>query len=87
MTRVDAPFTVDQVTSLNEYQRSGVGHPFTCPALEHRGNHSDGEGVLVAVRGGWMCPDGDGYTQTWAHSFMADGSWRRVSLLDIRRGW
>jgi hypothetical protein len=25
-----APWTPDEVESLNEYQRSGAGHPFTC---------------------------------------------------------
>lgn len=29
--KIQAPFTDDQVKSLNEYQRSRVFHPFTCP--------------------------------------------------------
>ena len=74
MNRVEAPFTVDQVNSLNDFQRSGAFHPFTC-GHDPRNEHSDGEGILVARRDGWMCPDDD-YTQAWAHSFMADGSWR-----------
>jgi hypothetical protein len=36
ITRV--PWTPEQVESLNEYQRSGVGHPFTCGGCrDHRG--------------------------------------------------
>lgn len=76
--KVVAPFTVEQVNSLNDFQRSGRFHPFTC-AIGPRSLHSDGDGVLVAVRAGWMCPD-DGYTQDWAHRFMADGSWRDLGI-------
>ncbi len=74
--KVTAPFTADQVASLNAYQGSGVFHEFTC------GNDScpgvGGEKArLVAYADGWHCEAGCGYGQDWAHAIMADWSWRR----------
>jgi hypothetical protein len=77
---VHAPWSAAQVESLNGYQHSLAGHPFTCPgAHENRG-----EVVLVAWDDGWHCPEDCGYAQTWAHEFMADGSWREVAA-EIQR--
>lgn len=77
--QVRAPFTPEQVTSLNDYQRSGVFHPFTCgpcrdsdPNLPLLDEH-----LLVATEVGWVCPTCD-HTQDWAWAFMADGSWHRM---------
>jgi len=71
-----APFTDEQVSELNAYQDSAVFHPFTC-------NNSECRAILVAVRDGWVCPneqaamnDSPAVQQTWAHRFMADGTWR-----------
>jgi hypothetical protein len=83
--RVIAPFTKAQVESLNAYQRSGVFHEFTCPRDHVCGNLTpDGDKcgmphsvALQATESGWVCPDGDGYTQDWAHGFMADWSWKQ----------
>lgn len=69
--RVRAPFTPEQVESLNRFQASARYHPFTC------GNDHFGGGVaLFAREDGWFCkqPECD-YRQTWAHAFMADGFW------------
>jgi hypothetical protein len=75
--KVEAPFTADQVASLNAAQRSGALHPFTC-ANRSDGNHQhhgdDDLGQLVATPDGWRCEDCD-YTQAWAWRWMADGSW------------
>ena len=61
-----APWTADQVASLNAYQRAGVMHPFT----------NEGED-LVATKDGWVMPnDPVEVVQDWAHLFMADWSWR-----------
>lgn len=58
-----APWTDEQVKNLNDYQNSGRFHPFTC------GNCRND---LVALNEGWTCPTPDcGYTQDWAHEFMA----------------
>ena len=65
MKFVYAPWTDEQVVALNRFQQSGQFHPFTC------GNDS-GHAVLVATAQGWKCTD-CGYTQTWAHAFMAEG--------------
>jgi hypothetical protein len=72
--KVTAPFTPEQVESLNGYQSALLFHPFTC---RHRddGKHTD-EAVLIASTDGWQCPCCD-YRQDWAHAFMADGSWRQ----------
>jgi hypothetical protein len=75
-----APFSADQVASLNGYQASGVFHEFTCgndscPALDF-----DIKMTLEARTDGWHCQaSGCGYAQDWAHAFMADGSWRELS--------
>lgn len=61
-----APWTEDQVESLNAYQQAGVMHPFTSAAGE----------VLVATREGWVEVAGGPVVQTWAHEWMADWSWR-----------
>lgn len=78
--KVHAPFTPDQVASLNAYQLAGVMHPFTCGG-------SDCHGIrLIAAADGWHCArQSCGYRQTWAHAVMADWSWRMLGL-DSRRG-
>lgn len=68
-----APWTDEEVESLNGYQKSGVMHPFT--GEERPG----GRPVLVATRGGWIEEPGGPVVQTWAHKFMADGSWRALA--------
>lgn len=64
MSKITAPFSERQVRALNDWQKWGSAHPFTCPA------HSDEP--LAAETDGWRCRrDGCGYTQDWAHEFMA----------------
>jgi len=76
--KVEAPFTPDQVASLNAYQVAGIMHPFTCGGGQARG-HS---GIrLIAAEDGWHCAsDTCDYRQDWAHAFMANWSWRRLEL-------
>ena len=70
---LNAPWSDDQVASLNAYQHSDVMHPFT----GERG--SDGEEtVLIATSAGWVTRVGGPVVQTWAHQFMADWSWRQA---------
>lgn len=67
---ITAPWTRKQVAALNEFQLSGLMHPFTC---RRRDEHPRNEGVLIATRAGWRCPAyGCRYEQDWAHAFMAD---------------
>lgn len=68
-------FTSEEVQSLNDYQKSGVFHPFTCGSGRRTdADHLDGEGLLVATENGWVCPYCD-FTQNWAHEFTKDRSW------------
>lgn len=67
----EAPWTDDQVESLNQYQASGVCHPFTCGTEKCRAD-------LVATKEGWVCPQNCGYTQQWAHAWMMDWSWKKA---------
>jgi hypothetical protein len=68
----DAPFTDSEVVSINQYQRTGVFHPFTC------GNEHDGRHELYATAGCLRCPN-CAWRQTWCHSFMADFSWEKAA--------
>ena len=70
--KVVAPWTVKQVNSLNGYQRSGAGHPFT-------GKRTNGgqEVILIATEKGWVEKEGGPVVQDWAHEPMADFSWRK----------
>jgi len=75
-------FSPEEVKSINEYQKAGLMHPFTCGADNHNSAHLDGEGILVAKEDGLHCPFCD-YTQYWCHSFMKDGSWKQPKLGDV----
>ena len=59
-----APWTHEQVKALNEFQRKGEFHPYTCGS----GTHSTT--LLLASPDGWWCPDCT-YTQPWAWAFSA----------------
>ena len=66
-----APWSFDEVRALNEWQRRGDVHPFTC------GGDNNGQTcrqTLVATTKGWVCPDRCGYTQDWCHGFMLNAT-------------
>lgn len=67
------PWDASQVAALNEWQRSGFVHPFTCPNRDdgHHVEQFGDVGVLVATRDGWCCPSCS-YTQQWAHRVMLE---------------
>lgn len=69
----EAPFTEDEIASLNEYQDSGYMHPFTCVC----GGHTN----LVATKDGWIC-NKCAYKQNWCHNFMANWGWKELMLQD-----
>ncbi|QIO34360.1 hypothetical protein [Bradyrhizobium sp. 1(2017)] len=64
--KIRAPWGPTVVDRLNAFQRSGLFHEFTCPAV-----HIGADRALVATRRGWVCPHCD-YTQDWAPASMAD---------------
>lgn len=73
--KVTAPWTAEQVASLNDYQASGVMHPFTgrndlAPDRE--------DDVLVATPDGWISTLDPEYRQTWAWRWMADRGWESL---------
>lgn len=70
---VRPPWTADQVASLNGYQQAGVMHEFTCGNSDCR--RVDGK-PLTAAEDGWHCLR-CGYTQEFAHAWMADWSWQQ----------
>jgi hypothetical protein len=79
-TRIYPPWNDAQVDALNYYQASGAFHPFTCP--DHPG---DGEVLLLAVTAGWRCIRAScGYTQSWAHAFMADREAVKAAVDQLR---
>jgi hypothetical protein len=57
--QIFAPFTDEQVKGLNEYQKSGVFHEFTCGNDKHPFGK---ENTLIATKNGWICHNCD-YTQ------------------------
>lgn len=75
-----APFTQEQVDKLNDYQRNGKMHPFTCCSPSdikeckrrsgEGSTYEEKEGILIATVEGWVCPCGK-YKQDWSHSFMS----------------
>lgn len=78
---INTPFSDDQVDKLNNFQKQGQFHPFTCcspPEIKecYRANNigdtwEENEGILKATNDGWVCPCGK-YTQKWAHNFMTE---------------
>jgi len=68
-------FSKETVDKLNEYQKTGIFHPYTCGGSnleECYRRHGKGktyeekECILIATEQGWICPCGK-YTQNWAH--------------------
>lgn len=71
--RVLAPFTKEEADKLNEYQKLGFVHEFTC-VNDHPNR------TLIAKEGaGWYCPNCD-YTQNWAHAFMLEAE-------EMKKSW
>lgn len=80
VSKAQAPFTEAQVRSLNDYQVSGVMHPFTCgPCRDRLGIREGNDRLLVATPEGWICPTCD-YTQDWCWAWMADGTWESFKI-------
>ena len=67
-------FTEEQVKHLNEQQKSGKVHPYTCDrsSMNCQLRFNEGDGILLATIDGWVCPCGN-YKQNWAHKSGAGG--------------
>lgn len=78
--KLRAPFTRDEVWSLNAYQDAGVMHPYTCPTCREQAPRI-GDERLVATTFGWVCRNrnlyGCHYVQYWAHDWTANWRWKR----------
>jgi hypothetical protein len=75
--KVDAPWTDKQIQSLNTYQHSGYGHPYTCP-LAHSKVIKNYQ-ILVATREGWLCPTAlnSQPVQMWAWKDHTNWAWKK----------
>jgi hypothetical protein len=79
ISKLQAPFSAEQVERLNAFQKDTRFHPFTCgndrsdaahvKSASERNEYDTG--ILVATKEGWICP-ACGYRQYWAHGYMAD---------------
>ena len=65
--KVFAPFTDEQVASINAYQAYDICCPFCCA-------DRDCLAVLQATPGGMVCPR-CGSRREWVYWFMADWTW------------
>lgn len=70
--QVTVPWDQATVDALNEYQRKGHFHPYTCPNRgdgkhTHREERGGDLGALLATPSGWICGECN-YTQNWAHA-------------------
>ncbi len=73
---VYTPWSSDQVRSLNAFQSCKSLHPFTGA----RGPSGE-ETTLIATADGWVEREGGPVVQTWAHSVMADWTWKVMDVL------
>lgn len=70
--QIKTEWTDDQVKSANEYQASGVMHPFTC---------SNCRADLTATKQGWVCDVCNKHIpQNWAWDWMLNWKWKEFSL-------
>lgn len=75
--RIQAPFTDEEVSALNAYQKKGDEHPFTCKCGDHT--------LLIATNDGWICKN-CAYTQKWAWEWMCNrvtGTFKRQGFTSI----
>jgi hypothetical protein len=77
MTRIEAPWTDDQVASLNAYQTAGYVHPYT---------YGDGDEKvdLIATQDGWVAKLGGPVVQNWALEDMCNWKWRWPEFEQLR---
>lgn len=74
MSIIKAPWSDEQVTSLNAYQNCNEWHPFTGT----RKPNGD-ETPLIATPSGWVEEENGPIIQDWAHSWMTNWEWRTMA--------
>jgi hypothetical protein len=74
MSIIKAPWSDEQVTSLNAYQNCNECHPFTGT----RKPNGD-ETPLIATPAGWIEEENGPVVQDWAHSWMLNWEWRTMT--------
>jgi hypothetical protein len=74
MSIIKAPWSDEQVTSLNAYQNCNECHPFTGT----RKPNGD-ETPLIATPAGWIEEENGPVVQDWAHSWMTNWEWRTMT--------
>jgi hypothetical protein len=67
---VNAPFSEQQMASLQRFQACEMMHPYTCHHCSHK---------LVPIVDGLLCPE-HGLVQTWVIGFTANGGWQDHEL-------
>jgi hypothetical protein len=65
---LDAPWTNDQVDSLNAYQKSGKSEPFT-----------GDKRILIATPNGWVEENTKKVVQTWTYQWAANWDWKTLT--------
>ena len=82
MEKISPPYIEEQVKRMNEFQKSGKLHPFTCDGrpfipdkysahMERSRVICPNEGILEATKDGWVCRCGM-YFQDWAYKIMVE---------------
>lgn len=71
---IEAPFTDEQVKSIDAFQKNKYMPKFTC------GNDSCNHVALTVTKDGFSCPQCYNWSQNWCHDFMADWSWRMFAM-------
>ena len=67
---IKAPWTLEQVKNLEDYQNNGKVHQFT-------GKDSKGKKVnLIPTVDGWIAEPNGIIIQNWCHHFMCNKSWK-----------
>lgn len=65
-----APWTEEEVASLNAYQASGHFHEYT----------GENGKALIATKNGWVAVEGGPVVQTSAHEWITNGKWRLIEV-------
>lgn len=67
------PFNEDQISNINEFQKSKIFHNFTCSTCGSN---------LVASEHGLFCQECGKLVQFWVYEFVANGEWKNISHWD-----